>query len=201
MALQAASPSPVAMPPLLALFGGASRGDTPQQTGGDRRGGGDDFAGLRSARGSKEVLEVASGGARCAEAPVEGGSPAQPGPRPPGPASLRSPALPPPPHRRSPGEVRWAATGSAVTACVCARAPASAGPAASPASLGTPPGSTSPLFSSPRVLHPGPVRIRGVGADPLFPSSIPSRTPAGGGSFSPPFPPGSLWGREGEICV
>jgi len=59
MALQAASPSPVAPPSPTLRFSMAIPGGTPQQTGGDRRGRGDDFAGLRSARGSKEVLEVA----------------------------------------------------------------------------------------------------------------------------------------------
>lgn len=78
---------------------------------------------------------------------------------------------------------------------VCARAVASAGPAASPASFQDPAGLD--FFSSPRDLtFPTagacvPVRLPGTATDP-FPSSFPSSAPASVGSFSPPFPPGSL---------
>lgn len=115
------------------------------------------------------------------------------------------PALPhtvPSPHRLSLGEVRWEAAGSAVTACVCVRARGGkCGPRCLSRLLPGP--SRARLLSSPRDLtFPTavacvPVRLPGTATDP-FPSSFPSSAPASVGSFSPPFPPGSLWGREGE---
>lgn len=82
-----------------------------------------------------------------------------------------------------------------------ARAAASAGLAASPASLGTPPGSTSPLFSPPRVPHPRPVLIPGVGTDPLS-FFIPLQHPRWRRFFLSTLPPRVTMGTRGrDLCL
>lgn len=135
------------------------------------------------------------------------------GVREPSPAWSKAPRPPhrPPPHTVGHSEkLRRAAAGAAETcvcarvfACVRARARQVRTPMFLPPPSWTPPDSASSLFSRLQIRHHWRVHAcvcassTATGPFPFVPLLRPSLLRA----FQLPFPPGSLWGQEGEICV